>query len=355
MIDVELVDVTKRFGDVVAVNHVSFSVEKGEFFSLLGPSGCGKTTTLRIISGFEEPDEGEVYIKGESMKGVPPNKRPTNMVFQNLALFPHMNVYDNIAFGLKLKKLPKSEIDKKVKEVLELVHLPGYEKRWIKQLSGGEQQRVAIARALVNEPEVLLLDEPLGPLDLKLREEMIIELKRIQREVGTTFIYVTHDQGEALTMSDKIAVMNKGRVVQIGSPLELYERPNSPFVADFVGRSNLIRGKYIDGAVEVPGLGSISVEERKIPNNSEVWVCIKPERVTIGKKLSGLDNVFEGEIREVYYQGKMTMYKVIMPNGTVITVMATFKDTGTIFDYGEKVNVGWNVSDVWVIPQRGGE
>jgi len=351
MIDVELVDVTKRFGEVVAVDHVSFSIEKGEFFSLLGPSGCGKTTTLRIIAGFEEPDEGEVYIKGESMKGVPPNKRPTNMVFQNLALFPHMNVYDNIAFGLKLKKLPKSEIDKKVKEVLELVHLPGYEKRWIKQLSGGEQQRVAIARALVNEPEVLLLDEPLGPLDLKLREEMILELKRIQREVKTTFIYVTHDQGEALTMSDKIAVMNKGRIIQIGSPLELYERPSSPFVADFVGRSNLIRGKYVDGTVEVPGLGSIAVRKRKIPNNSEVWVCIKPERVAIGKKLSRLDNVFEGEIKEVYYQGKMTMYKVAMPNGNVITVVATFKDTGTIFDYGEKVNVGWNVGDTWVIPQ----
>ena len=352
MIDVELVDVTKRFGEVVAVDHVSFSIEKGEFFSLLGPSGCGKTTTLRIIAGFEEPDEGEVYIKGESMKGVPPNKRPTNMVFQNLALFPHMNVYDNIAFGLKLKKLPKSEIDRKVKEMLELVHLPGYEKRWVKQLSGGERQRVAIARALVNEPEVLLLDEPLGPLDLKLREEMILELKRIQREVKTTFIYVTHDQGEALTMSDKIAVMKNGRIIQIGSPLELYEKPNDPFVADFIGRSNLIQGKYVDGAVEVPGLGSIAVRKREIPNNSEVWVCIKPERVAIGKKLSGLDNVFEGEIKEVFYQGKMTMYKVVMPNGNVITVMATFKDAGTIFDSGEKVNVGWNIGDTWVIPKR---
>ncbi|WP_342819036.1 ABC transporter ATP-binding protein, partial [Candidatus Hadarchaeum sp.] len=258
-IDVEVKNVTKKFGEVIAVDNISFTVEKGQFFSLLGPSGCGKTTTLRMICGFETPTEGEIFIDGKPMTNVPPYKRPTNLVFQNLALFPHMNVYDNIAFGLRIKKVPEPEIQKRVKEMLELVRLPGYEKRKISQLSGGEKQRIAIVRALVNRPAVLLLDEPLGPLDLKLREEMVVELKRIKREVGTTFIYVTHDQGEALTMSDKIAVMNKGKIVQMGTPLEIYERPNSKFVADFIGGTNFFEGRYRDGVVEVDKLGKIIV------------------------------------------------------------------------------------------------
>ena len=352
-IDVELKNVTKKFGDIVAVNNVSFKVRKGEFFSLLGPSGCGKTTTLRIISGFEKPTEGEVYIRGELMTDVPPYKRPTNLVFQNLALFPHMNVYDNISFGLKIKKLPKEEVERRVREVLALVRLSGYEKRNIKQLSGGEQQRVAIARALVNEPAVLLLDEPLGPLDLKLREEMVVELKRIQREVGTTFIYVTHDQGEALTMSNRIAIMKDGRILQIGTPMELYERPKSRFIADFIGRSNLFEGSYADGVVEVDGLGRIMVEPNpQVLNKHSVLISIKPEKISIGRTLKGLDNIFDGEVKDAYYQGQVTTYKVLLRNDSLITVVTPSTSVKSVFEIGEKVKIGWNKEKAWMITQN---
>jgi len=349
-IDVELKNVTKKFGDVVAVDNVSFKVGKGEFFSLLGPSGCGKTTTLRMIAGFEEPTEGEVYIGGDLMTDAPPFKRPTNLVFQNLALFPHLNVYDNISFGLKIKKLPEDEVQKKVEEVLNLVRLSGYEKRKIKQLSGGEQQRIAIVRALVNEPTVLLLDEPLGPLDLKLREEMVVELKRIHVEVGTTFIYVTHDQGEALTMSDRIAVMKDGRVLQIGTPMEIYERPKSGFTADFIGRSNLFEGSYANGVVEVDGLGRIIVEpEPQVSEKGSVLVCTKPEKISIGRTLKGLDNVFDGEVKETYYQGQFTTYRVLLENDSLITVVALSSGVKDIFRSGEKVKIGWNKMDAKLI------
>jgi len=349
-IDVELKNVTKKFGDTVAVDNISFKVEKGEFFSLLGPSGCGKTTTLRMIAGFEKPTEGEVYVGGELMTDVPPFKRPTNIVFQNLALFPHLNVYDNISFGLKIKKVPKDEIQKRVKEMLNLVRLSGYEKRKIKQLSGGEQQRVAIVRALVNEPTVLLLDEPLGPLDLKLREEMVVELKRIKREVGTTFIYVTHDQGEALTMSDRIAVIKSGRTLQIGTPTEIYERPKSGFVADFIGRSNLFEGSYANGVVEVDGLGRIIVEpERQVSDKRSVVVGVKPEKISIERTLKGLDNIFDGEVKETYYQGQVTTYRVLLENDSLITVVVLSIGMKDIFRYGEKVKVGWNKEDAKLI------
>ncbi len=349
-IDVELKNVTKKFGDTVAVDNVSFKVEKGEFFSLLGPSGCGKTTTLRMIAGFEKPTEGEVYIGEELMTDVPPFKRPTNIVFQNLALFPHLNVYDNISFGLKIKKVPKNEIQKKVEEMLNLVRLSGYEKRKIKQLSGGEQQRVAIVRALVNEPTVLLLDEPLGPLDLKLREEMVVELKRIQREVGTTFIYVTHDQGEALTMSDRIAVMKEGKTLQIGTPTEIYEKPKFGFVADFIGRSNLFEGNYEDNTVEVEDLGRIIVElEPNVSPQRSVLICVKPEKISIGRTLKGLDNTFDGEVKETYFQGQVTTYRVLLKNGSLITVVALSSDVTNIVKPKEKVKVGWNKEDVKVI------
>jgi spermidine/putrescine transport system ATP-binding protein len=347
-IDVELKNVTKKFGDVVAVDDVSLWVGKGEFFSLLGPSGCGKTTTLRMIAGFEKPTGGEVYIGGELVTDVPPFKRPTNLVFQHLALFPHLNVYDNISFGLKIKKLPKDEIKRKVEQMLNLVRLPGYEERKIRELSGGEQQRIAIVRALVNEPTVLLLDEPLGPLDLKLREEMVIELKRIQREVGTTFIYVTHDQGEALTMSDRIAVMKDGRTLQIGTPMEIYERPKSRFTADFIGRSNLFEGSYANGVVEVDGLGRIIVEpEPQVSNKRSVLVCAKPEKISIGRTLKGLDNIFAGEVKETYYQGPVTTYRVLLENDSLITVVALSSGVkgARIFRLGEKVKVGWNKRD----------
>jgi spermidine/putrescine ABC transporter ATP-binding subunit len=348
--DVELKNVTKRFGDTVAVDNVSFQVGKGEFFSLLGPSGCGKTTTLRMISGFEKPTEGEVYIGGELMTDVPPFKRPTNLVFQHLALFPHLNVYDNISFGLKIKKVPKGEIQKKVEEMLKLVRLSDYEKRRIKQLSGGEQQRIAIVRALVNEPTVLLLDEPLGPLDLKLREEMVVELKRIQREVGTTFIYVTHDQGEALTMSDRIAVMKNGRALQIGTPMEIYENPKFGFVADFIGRSNLFEGSYADGVVEVDDLGRITVEpETQVSDKRSVLICVKPEKISIERKLKGLDNIFDGEVKETYYQGQVTTYRVLLENESLITVVALSSGVKDIFRFGEKVKVGWNREDAKIV------
>jgi len=349
-IDVELRNVTKKFGDFVAVDNVSFQVGKGEFFSLLGPSGCGKTTTLRMIAGFERPTEGEVYIGGELMTDVASFKRPTNLVFQHLALFPHLNVYDNISFGLKIKKLPKDEIQRKVKEMLNLVRLSGYEKRKIKQLSGGQQQRIAIVRALVNEPTVLLLDEPLGPLDLKLREEMVVELKRIQREVGTTFIYVTHDQGEALTMSDKIAVMKDGNVLQLGTPMEIYERPKCGFTADFIGRSNLFDGSYEDGMVEVEGLGKICVSsDSSISEKCSVIICTKPEKISIGRKLKGLDNILEGEIKETYYQGQATTYRVLLENESVITVVTLSSGMNELFRLGDKVKIGWNKESTTVI------
>ena len=344
VVDVELRNVSKKFGEFVAVDDISFQVEKGSFFSLLGPSGCGKTTTLRMIAGFEEPTSGELYVGGELMSGVPPFRRPTNLIFQHLALFPHMNVYENIAFGLRMSKTPTNEIQKRVTEILAILHLPGLEKRKIKELSGGQQQRVAIARALVNQPTVLLLDEPLGPLDLKLREEMVMELKRIQREVGTTFVYVTHDQGEALTMSNKIAVMNEGKIEQIGSPDEIYERPNTAFVASFIGRSNVIKGRYVDGAIDVDGLGRIGISS-EMENGSSVLVSVKPEKVVLGRELPELDNAFRATVRDVYYQGPNTSYKVELENGLVLSVLVQNLHGTELFSQDEHVKVGWNKED----------
>ncbi|MDQ3811387.1 MAG: ABC transporter ATP-binding protein, partial [Chloroflexota bacterium] len=243
---VELCEVTKRFGSHVAVDRVSLSIQQGEFFSLLGPSGCGKTTTLRMVAGFVYPDEGEIRIAGRLVNDVPAYRRDTNLVFQQLALFPHLDVFDNIAFGLRVKrKMRRSEINERVRAVLQLVELGGFEARRIRQLSGGQQQRVAIARALINEPAVLLLDEPLGALDLKLRLQMQLELKAIQQRVGITFLFVTHDQGEALTMSDRIAVMNNGRIEQVASSEEIYSHPMTRFVATFIGDTNLFGGTFV--------------------------------------------------------------------------------------------------------------
>src|SRR5947209_16956614 len=237
---IELEAVAKRYGAHAAVDGVSLSIGEGEFFSLLGPSGCGKTTTLRMIAGFVEPDEGRILLHGEDVTSVPPNRRPVNMVFQQYALFPHMSVYDNVAFGLKVKRVPRPEHRERVHEMLRVVSLEGFDRRRARQLSGGQQQRVALARALVNRPAALLLDEPLGALDVKLRKQMQLELKRIQHDLGTTFVYVTHDQEEALAMSDRIAVMNGGRVEQTGSPREIYEHPSTTFVADFIGSLNAL-------------------------------------------------------------------------------------------------------------------
>ncbi len=279
---VELRGVSKRFGEVLAVDDVSLELERGEFFTLLGPSGCGKTTTLRMIAGFETPSEGEIRIEGEDVAGLPPYRRPTNTVFQSYALFPHLSVEANVAFGLKRQKVPKDEIAERVRAELERVGLAAEAKRKPSQLSGGMQQRVALARALVNLPKVLLLDEPLGALDLKLRKGLQVELKRIQREVGITFVYVTHDQEEALTMSDRIAVMNRGRVEQIGGPEEVYERPATTFVAGFIGVSNLM-------PAVVSGPGQVKLESGpEVPGNTDgigagegCYAVVRPEKLRV--------------------------------------------------------------------------
>ena len=278
---IELVNVTKTYDGDNALDNVSLYIRDGEFLTLLGPSGCGKTTMLRIIAGFVMPTSGKVYIDGVDVASVPPYKRRVNTVFQKYALFPHLNVHDNIAFGLKIQKLPQEEIEERVSSMLELVNLKGYDKRYVDQLSGGQQQRVAIARALVNHPSVLLLDEPLGALDLKLRQEMQVELKRMQQKLGITFIYVTHDQEEALTMSDTIVVMNKGEIQQIGTPTDIYNEPKNPFVADFIGESNIVPGIMLqDYRVQINGRPSKCVDAG-FGKNVDVDVVVRPEDIDI--------------------------------------------------------------------------
>jgi len=324
---VELANVIKCFDDVIAVNNVSLGIEDGEFFSLLGPSGCGKTTTLRMIAGFETPTEGEIYIQGELMGLTPPFQRNTNMVFQSYALFPHMNVAENIGFGLEMKRVPKEEITRRVEEALELVRLPGLGKRRPDQLSGGQQQRVALARALINRPGVLLLDEPLGSLDLKLRKEMQLELKDLQHRVGITFVYVTHDQEEALTMSDRIAVMDQGRALQVGTPVEIYERPVSRFVADFIGETNFLEGVVLKRdetyvVVELAGMAPVlapSVEE--LAPGKRVTVAVRPEKITIQKEERRTENnCCQGTIETVVYIGTDTNYVVSLDSGITMRV-----------------------------------
>ncbi len=280
--------VTKRFGRTAAVDDVSLSIGDGEFFSLLGPSGCGKTTTLRMIAGFEQPDEGRILLQDDDVTTVPPSRRPLNMVFQHYALFPHMSIYDNVAFGLKVSRVPRSDHRERIDRMLRVVELEGFEKRRIRQLSGGQQQRVALARALVKEPAALLLDEPLGALDVKLRKQMQHELKRIQAELGTTFVYVTHDQEEALAMSDRIAVMNGGRVEQVGSPREIYERPATPFVADFIGSLNTLdlRADELVGSFAMMRVGEgerlIVPTEAGVKQGDSLRIAVRPEQVQIG-------------------------------------------------------------------------
>jgi len=297
---IELKGITKTFGDTEALKHIDLYIRKREFVTLLGPSGCGKTTMLRIIGGFEYADEGQVLFEGKDIANVPPYKRRINTVFQKYALFTHLNVYDNIAFGLNLRKVDKAEIEKKVKRMLKLVKMEGYEKRSVDSLSGGQQQRIAIARALVNEPEVLLLDEPLGALDLKLRREMQLELKTMQQQLGITFIYVTHDQEEALTMSDTVVVMNHGCIQQIGDPKRIYDEPKNAFVADFIGESNIIPGVMPeDETVEMLGKAFPCVDGGFEPNEP-VDIVVRPEDVmVVGEDVGQLT----GEVESVLFKG----------------------------------------------------
>jgi spermidine/putrescine transport system ATP-binding protein len=318
---VELRNVIKSFTgpsgeEVQAVKNVNMQIRDGEFFSMLGPSGCGKTTSLRMIAGFELPTSGEVYIHGKPMGQIPPFQRPVNTVFQSYALFPHMTIGENVAFGLEMKGASRADIGPRVAQALEMVRLPGYEKRRPKQLSGGQQQRVALARALINRPDVLLLDEPLGALDLKLRKEMQLELKKLQREVGITFIYVTHDQEEALTMSDRIAVMDHGVVRQIGMASEIYEEPNCRFVADFIGETNFIEGKVqamngIDTEFEAGGLKFLASAPAGLGRGVNATLAIRPERIRLTPtQPQDTPNVYLGDVRESVYIGTDTRYLV---------------------------------------------
>jgi spermidine/putrescine transport system ATP-binding protein len=352
-IGVELREVVKRFGDVVAVDRVSLRVLDGEFFSLLGPSGCGKTTTLRMIAGFEQPTEGELFIASKPVAGVPAFERDTNMVFQNYALFPHMSVAQNVAFGLEMRRVPRNDISRRITEALEMVRLPGMEDRRPNQLSGGQQQRVALARALVNRPAVLLLDEPLGALDLKLRKEMQLELKDLQDRVGITFVYVTHDQEEALTMSDRIAVMHQGRVLQIGTPTEIYERPNCRFVADFIGETNFLEGQVVaqeNGQVAVmigPGIQVRALVGEEDVTNSQVTVAVRPEKLRLlSEPLPLAENCLRGVIQEVVYIGTDTHFQISLAEGLTVRVrqqnrISTPDRRAYSGDRGDKVYVAW--------------
>jgi spermidine/putrescine transport system ATP-binding protein len=344
---VELRDVTKRFGDFTAVDELSLAIGDGEFFTLLGPSGCGKTTTLRMVAGFEEATAGQVLIDGSDVVGLPPYRRPTNTVFQSYALFPHLSVADNVAFGLKRKGVDKAEISRRVNEELERVGLARETNRRPAQLSGGQQQRVALARALVNLPKVLLLDEPLGALDLKLRKGLQVQLKRIQREVGITFIYVTHDQEEALTMSDRIAVMNHGRIEQVADPEQVYDKPASSFVAGFIGVSNLMPGKVAKGGksgeVELDSGAKTKANAEGFKAGDRCQAVVRPEKLEIGDGGRGNPSV-EGMVESSLYLGTATQMIVQLPGDVRMTVLVPNADEAQrqkLPGGGAKVKLSW--------------
>jgi spermidine/putrescine transport system ATP-binding protein len=348
--DVRLEKVVKRFDDVVAVDGISLEIPRGSFFAMLGPSGCGKTTTLRMIGGFEEPTEGAIYLGDRDVVGLPPYKRDVNTVFQSYALFPHMTIFDNVAFGLERRGVKKAEIRGRVLEMLELVDLAGRENRKPRQLSGGQQQRVALARALVNSPQVLLLDEPLGALDLKLRKQMQMELKRIQHEVGITFVHVTHDQEEAMTMADRIAVMNQGRIEQLGAPTELYERPRTAFVAGFLGTSNLLSGVVAGQGLVRLGDGS---EVRLDTDGAagEVAVGVRPEKIRLGEPADGANRLV-GAVRESAYIGVATQVVVDTPAGQISVFQQNAEAGGAIPPAGTRVTVSWSPDATFVVDHQ---
>jgi len=346
--DVRLERVTKRFDDIVAVDDLSLEIERGSFYALLGPSGCGKTTTLRMIGGFEEPTAGAIYLGEREVSGTPPYKRDVNTVFQSYALFPHLSIFENVAFGLRRKGTRGGELKGKVEEMLALVQLAGYGKRKPRQLSGGQQQRVALARALVNSPRVLLLDEPLGALDLKLRKEMQLFIKRLQHDVGITFIHVTHDQEEAMTMADSIAVMNDGRIEQLGPPAELYERPATPFVAGFLGVSNLLPG-VVEGPDAVRLADGTLVRAQVKGKSGQVAAGVRPEKLSIGR--DGGVNELAGKVVESAYIGVATQLVVDTRAGTVQVFAQNIDSGGGVPATGSNVTLSWSPESTFVVDQ----
>jgi spermidine/putrescine transport system ATP-binding protein len=345
-VDVRLEGVVKRFDDVVAVDGVSLDIPAGSFFALLGPSGCGKTTTLRMIGGFEEPDAGRIELGGRDVVGLPPYKRDVNTVFQSYALFPHLSIFENVAFGLRRRGVKGQQLRGRVTEILRRVGLEGYETRRPRQLSGGQQQRVALARALVNSPRVLLLDEPLGALDLKLRKQLQLELKALQHDLGLTFVHVTHDQEEAMTMADTIAVMNRGRVEQLGPPVELYERPATPFVAGFLGVSNLLRGTIAGpGRVRLADGTEISVSSNA--RTGECAAGVRPEKIRLGD--GGGSNRLSGRIKETAYVGVATQLIVETAAGTVSVYSQNAEAGAAPPAPGAPVTLSWSPEATFVV------
>ena len=378
--DVNIGGVSKSFGSFAALNDINLAINKGEFFSLLGPSGCGKTTLLRIIAGFENPDEGEVTFDGKDVLPLPPNRRPANTVFQNYALFPHLSVYENVAFSMRLRKSTENEIRTRVNDYLKLVQLEGHAQKKPNQLSGGQKQRVAIARALINEPRVLLLDEPLSALDAKLRQHMLIELDQIHDQIGITFIYVTHDQQEALSVSDRIAVMNLGKVLQVGTPHEIYESPSDEFVARFIGETNLFNAEVVAVApidrngqqplipddtvsvteymaeLEIAGLGRIKVTTvDKVNPGQKVCFTVRPEKILISKERPAIKkdniNLFQGDVDEPIYSGFQTKF-YIKCGESLIRVFkqhAKYYDEGPDIVWKDQVYLSWSANDGYIV------
>ncbi len=354
--DLHIVDVTKNFGSFKAVDDLTLTIPSGSFFALLGPSGCGKTTTLRMVAGLEQPTAGRIVIGSEDVTYRKPFKRPVNTVFQSYALFPHLDIFENVAFGLRRSGTKRGDIRGEVESMLDLVELSTYARRKPTQLSGGQQQRVAVARALINKPEVLLLDEPLGALDLKLRRQMQIELKRIQTDVGITFVHVTHDQEEAMTMADTIAVMNAGRIEQMGAPMELYENPVTTFVANFLGQSNLIQGTLTgksggDALLEVQGQRMAMPTSRVHSERDDVWVGVRPEKMQISHAGTPTDgeNAVSGVVTDASYIGVSTQYLVELPWGQEVSIFSQNLSTEGPLRNGDNVVLHWNPAHTFAL------
>ncbi len=356
---VELRSVSKRFGDFVAVDRVDLSIRAGEFLTLLGPSGCGKTTLLRMISGFEQPTEGAVFLAGQDVTRLPPFRRDVNQVFQSYALFPHLSVWDNVAFGLKMKRVAAGEMRRRVQQAMEMVSLAGFEQRMPHELSGGQKQRVALARALVCEPKVLLLDEPLAALDAKLRRAMQVELKRLQSRLGITFVFVTHDQEEALVMSDRIAVINRGRIEQIGTVSDVYHRPQSSFVADFLGSANLLelcvelddgvfaRLKHASGA-------QLSIPSQSFETGASVLACIRPEKIHVSAERVEAENMIEASVGEAIFRGATNQLQLQTTGGLELTALVACREpSAESFGAGERVFCRIDPMDVVVLNAEG--